>query len=160
MTNSRVIGKTLESLLDDTIHQTYRIDGRIWAIWHEGTRCIPTRSGWKPVDSRPDYAGVLPGGRFVCFDAKHCQEKRYRHSDKRLHQLRDLWAVHEAGGLAGILVVNLGTEMAWWLLPQPEWGDMQFTSVALEPDGNIVAVRVPRATGYWDFVPDWLEAAL
>lgn len=154
--NNRTIGLSVENALDQQIHPHYLRDGLIADIWHEGTRCIPTRNGWKPVESRPDYAGVLPGGRSVCFDAKHCSERRYRHSKERLHQLRAIWNVHAAKGLGGILVVNWDIESAWWLLPQPEWADEQFTSTVLEPGEAVIAV--PKFDS-WSWLPDWLAAA-
>lgn len=154
--NNRVVGQSVENALDQTIHPAYLRDGLLIDIWHEGTRCIPTQHGWKPVASRPDYAGVLPGGRAVCFDAKHCAERRYRHNKKRLHQLSDLWKVHIAGGLAGILVVNWELERGWWLLPQTEWMHQEFTSTILEPGEAVV--EVGKLDG-WGWLPDWLTTA-
>ena len=156
--NARIIGKSLEDLLDQTVHEAYRRAGQA-DIWHQGTVCIPTRRGWQPIESRPDYSGLLIGsGQHVEFDAKHCLERRYRHSTKRLHQLRILWNVHQKGGIAGILVANLEADAAWWLRPRPEWAreEFQSTVLGLEP----WSIPVPCHTAFWSFVPDWLPVAV
>lgn len=155
--NSRIIGQSVETALDQLVHPAYARDG-LALVWHEGTRAIHTRQGWKPIDSRPDYAGVLiDSGRAICFDAKHCADRHYRHSADRLHQLRAIWQVHNAGGLAGILVVNWEAERAWWLRPEPEWEYEHGFKVALEP--GIAVVKVPAHPMFeHEFIPDWLAA--
>lgn len=162
--NARAIGESLENLLDVTVHQLYRRT-RFADMHHQGTICIPTQRGWTPIDSRPDYAGLtmpncpLGRGLHIEIDAKHCLDSRYRHSKKRLHQLSILWDVHQAGGIAGILVANLRIEAAWWLVPQVEWAREEFISTPLLAEGSPEAVVVPRAD-YGEFVPDWLTTAL
>ena len=152
---ARIVGQSLESTLD-LVHDLYRRE-RLALVWHEGTRAIPTQRGWKPVDSRPDYAGLLFGsGRALAFDAKHCAARRYHHPQKREHQLRKLWDVHEAGGLAGLLVVNLADEMAWWLPPQPEWALGEFTSTVLGEYRRTLPVGCHGR--FHEFVPNWLGA--
>lgn len=158
--NNRTVGASVENALDRLVHPIYKREG-LAQIHHEGTRCIPTRNGWKPVDSRPDYAGMLIGsGRSITFDAKHCADMRYHHdTTKRAHQLIDLWDDHRAGGIAGILVVNWGLDSAWWILPQPEWEMGSFTGTMLGDPARTLEVP-PMADYCGEFIPDWLTAAL
>lgn len=156
--NARIIGLSLENTLDQMVHPTYLREGLLADVWHEGQRGIWTKDGLKPVDSRPDYGGVLPGGRYFVMDAKVSAEARYRHNKKRLHQLWDLWNAHRSGGLAGILVVNWELERGWWLIVQPEWEREEFTSTLLGDPERTREVP-PHPMFEHEFMPDWLMAA-
>ena len=158
---AHIVGKSLELTLD-LVHDIYRRQ-QLALIYHQGTRAIPTAGGWKAIESRPDYAGLLYVTKFrpaihVEFDAKHCASRRYIHPKKREHQLRKLWDVHEAGGIAGLLVVNLAEEMAWWLPPQPEWAFGEFTSTVLGEQERTLPVGCHPQ--FSEFVPDWLSVVI
>lgn len=158
--NNHIVGQSVENALDQLVHPAYLRARDLVDVWHEGTKSIYSRKGWKPQESRPDYAGILPGGRFVSFDAKHCAGERYHHPKDRAHQLVDLWNAHEGEALAGILVVNWQRERAWWLVPQPGWSMGTFTPTDLPLEGSPLALRVPAHPDFSEFLPNWLAAAM
>lgn len=123
--------------------------------WREGTRAIKASGEWVPQDSRPDFAGILPGGRFFTFDVKSCHESVYRHDVKtRGHQLIALWNAHMSDAVAGLLVCNVEAGRGYWIMPTGEWQVGQFVPRRLE-----FAREIPAHPDFeGGYVPNWLEA--
>jgi penicillin-binding protein-related factor A (putative recombinase) len=153
-------GSAFEELLDWQ-HGIYWADRRA-LVWKTGLRAEVKNSRLRGssaetclVKARPDYEGVLitRNGRHVCFDAKTCAHLLYRHDPRRLHQLQALWDVHEACGIA-FLLVSLNLEREYLIWPQPGWATAQPFSIRLDQlDGR--GVEIARAGGYQ--LPNWLS---
>ena len=152
-------GQALEDLLIWQ-HSIYQ-GNRKATIWNNGLKAevkssrrrgddITGHNNIVLVKSRPDFEGVLTcmQGRHVAFDAKVVSTMRYRHENRRMHQLADLYDVHIAGGIAFLLVaVNLEDFFIVW--PHSVWGRAKF-SVDLG-----LCQRVPINGNYR--LPDWLS---
>ena len=66
--------------------------------------------------SKPDFSGVLPGGRHIVFECKATLEKS-RFDHKALltdHQREHLLKAHEYGALAGVYVLD-GQQRKFWI---------------------------------------------
>ncbi|HEY5901533.1 MAG TPA: Holliday junction resolvase RecU, partial [Anaerolineales bacterium] len=135
-------------------HNIY-LSNRRALIWFTGTQGKVRRGKVILLKSRPDFEGVLCtlGGRHVALDAKVTASVLYRHDHKRLHQLRDLWEVHEAGGVA-FLLISHQLERFYSVWPQPSWAYREPFSIRLDQlDGR--GVEVVRAGS--NRLPDWLS---
>lgn len=153
-------GAALEEVLQWQ-HNVYAANRRAH-VWHNGLKA-EVRNGkggaqylTHLVKSRPDYEGVLTdlGGRHVAFDAKHTQEITYHHDRRRLHQLRDLWDIHEAGGIA-FLLVSWNLERYWLCWPEPGWSMTKPYTVKLPEMSPDRGIEVPTGGSYK--LPDWLS---
>jgi recombination protein U len=60
-----------------------------------------------------DYWGVIRGGRAVCFDAKEVNSTNLPVRRFNGHQLADMRACEEMGGIAGAVVMWGGTRIYW-----------------------------------------------
>lgn len=149
-------GAQLETLVEHVCAH-YVATGQLGDWWREGTPAIKAGGEWIPQDGRPDFACILPGGRFVAFDAKSCQGNVYRHDTKtRGHQLRALWSAFEADAIAGLLVCNLEAGRGWWLRPRSEWAAGQFSQQNLTASSwNMSVPAHPDFEG--GYAPDWLQ---
>jgi len=145
-------GAALEELLEWK-HNAYRANNQA-VVWFNGTKASVRGGRVIMEQSRPDFEGVLRGGRHVAFDAKHVMVPEYRHDRRRAHQLRDLWEVHEAGGVA-FLLVSVRLDDFYLLWPAYEWRDDKPYHVHLDALASWEGARVPVAGGYG--LPDWLE---
>ena len=146
-------GAALEELLD-WYHNICQAQGR-GLFWHNGTQGKIVHGQAILIRSRPDYSGILSalGGRYCAFDAKMTAYLLYRHDRKRLRQLKDLWDVHEAKGIA-FLFVSLNLERHFLVWPQPSWAYGDPFSIRLDQlDGR--GVEVPRSGGYQ--LPDYVS---
>jgi len=120
-------GEQFEGLLA-VQHQQYYNQDRV-LLWHSGLRCKVVGKGQMVrEDSRPDFEGALYGsGRHIAFDAKSTTKATYSHPKSRMHQCNALWDVHQAGGLA-FLLVSVNLEMGYILWPDTRWqGEKGFT---------------------------------
>jgi len=161
MTNPQQAGQALEDALD-LLHILYRRDKRA-TLWHNGVQSIHGRGGAIiQVDSLPDYGGVLSslGARAVMFDAKHTQDDtlRYRHPKDRLHQLAQLWDVHQAGGVAFVLVCYKLVR-AWVVWPDEVWANHGPYSIILR-DGEYATWEATEVTMDENGLPDWLSTVI
>ena len=138
---TRLQGKRAESVVE-FMADRYRQAG-IATIWKQGTIAIPTKLGWKPINSLPDFGGVLHGsGRYIAFDVKSTTQRHYHHPKERGHQLEQLWRVSRAGGIAGLLIQHLPSyhinkpkpyDEAWyWVKPFPEWENGTSSSITID----------------------------
>lgn len=151
--NPRQQGAVLEDVLQWQ-HNTYRANN-LAVVWHNGTKSEVRGGKVIMLQSRPDFEGCLTcqSGRHVAFDSKHVTVPEYRHDSRRRHQLRDLWEVHEAGGIA-FLLVSVRLESYYLLWPTYEWRDEQPYHVKLDQLAAWEGEAVPIAGGYQ--LPDWL----
>lgn len=161
---TRIQGERAESVVK-FMADRYREAG-IATLWQQGTIAIPTRSGWKPINSLPDFGGVLHGsGRAIAFDVKSTTKPRYTHPKSRSHQLQHLWKVHAAGGVAGLLIQWLDNhpdrqiESWYWAWPQPSWQDGQSLAVvmSLESSKRIGVWRISDWGEVYESMPDFLN---
>jgi len=152
---TRLLGQALETDLNQ-LHTWYAADGTA-EMWQAGTRAEHRGGRWQAMQSLPDFAGLLRGsGRAVAFDAKSkVAGGSYTHPKDRKHQLQHLWRVHQAGGVAFILLV-VGNAAGWMILPRPEWEWGEGRSVKLAPSPLVVSVPAyRRAAGA--YFPDWVS---
>jgi penicillin-binding protein-related factor A (putative recombinase) len=160
-TNNHLRGAALEDLLKWT-HNTYRANSLAW-VWQNGTKGIVRRGQVILQQSLPDFGGVITSlnGRYVSFDAKLMSAGRsktgalrYSHPSDRLHQLRDLWDVQKAGGIA-FLLISVDLERFFMVWPQASWGDEHPFSVRLDALEDEQGIEFER-NGFYK-LPDWLS---
>lgn len=169
---TRLQGKRAEAAVE-FMADRYRQAG-VATIWRQGTIAIPTRGGWKPINSLPDFGGVIHGkGRAVAFDVKSTTKPTYRHSKTRAHQLEHLWKVHEAGGLAGLLIEYIGETGAsmrhgyfdsvwYWLWPTKAWeyGDSMSIKLEINALPPALGLSVPFYEPVSEPYPDFLHLVI
>lgn len=156
--NSRQNGQALEDTLD-LQHAQYRRDRKA-LCWHNGVQSIHRRAEIIQVLSLPDYGFILTqhGGRGGMFDAKFTQDERlrYRHPTDRKHQLIQLWDVHQAGGIA-FLLVSYRLLKHWVVWPDASWEHGGPFAITLR-DGEYArweATEIPDSDG--NGLPDWIS---
>lgn len=71
-----------------------------------GVHAVFIQGKWSPIDSLPDFEGVLPGGRQFVFDAKVCSQASFPLDDDKLkkRQLRHLKKRDHYGAIAFLLI--------------------------------------------------------
>lgn len=96
-------GKELEKIVND-INLKSRLNEES-LILKIPVPIVMTKKGLTPMQSTVDFAGVLPGGKFIAFDAKETKVKtRFDLKNIKQHQLEYLEAVSNLGGIAFFLV--------------------------------------------------------
>jgi penicillin-binding protein-related factor A (putative recombinase) len=155
-------GAALEDAIQWT-HNIYAANGRGF-FWQHGVKSVIRRGQVIQLRSMPDFGGVITslGGKFVCFDAKMVSASkigktgsiRYQHPADRLHQLKTLWEVQEAGGI-GFLLVSIELQRFFLLWPQISWRDERPYSIRLDGIQSRDGIEFDRSGGYG--LPSWLD---
>lgn len=146
-------GAALEDLLEWQ-HNLYQSQRRAF-LYRNGTQGKIRGGKAILVRSRPDFSGMLTcmGGRYVSFDAKLTASAHYYHPTERLHQLKDLWEVHQAGGIS-FLLISLNLERTFLIWPDYSWENAQKFSIRLDQMTSWEGCEV-RTSGF-NQLPDWL----
>lgn len=156
---SRPNNRQRGQLLEDALNWQHNIDNanQRALIWHNGTQGIVRKGKAILVRSQPDYTGVLTclGGRLVSFDAKLIKTPYYHHPLDRLHQLKALYEVQQAGGIA-FLLVSVEMERFFLLWPTLAWRDEFPYSLRVDRMESGQGIEIER--GGSNRLPDWLSA--
>lgn len=161
---NRARGKSIEEQLS-LLHSVYYARNLAF-VEHNGTVAEMRGGRWVPLDSLPDYSGLITrlDGKFVSFDVKLVSKPVYNHPKKKLHQTDYLWQVSQAGGIAFLLMVVEPLDRAWALWPQSHWQEYlgHGWSVHIEPNESPThysnwATEVPAwGEVHGSYIPNWL----
>jgi penicillin-binding protein-related factor A (putative recombinase) len=88
-----------------------------------GVQGVYTDGQWRPIQSLPDFEGLLPGGRQFTFDCKVCGQASFPLDEDKFkrRQLRHMVTRAKFGGIAFLLIHFTERELVKSSVPAETW---------------------------------------